>query len=245
MAIPRVLVVDDDSVARQYLAEVLQALGAQVELADCGSRAHALARAQRYDLLVMDRRLPDCDADAWLHALRTDLGASSRTSTAIVHSAELRPGDRARLLAAGFLAAHEKPIPGQVLAVLLGVRPFAPQAALADRVDGGSATPVLDDLAGLDACGCTEVLVGLRQLLYAELAQHQHALAQAFAAKDRAAVDSVAHRLTGAARYCGTPALLVALSRLHAGAPDLPVADLDQVLAAIDTLAAHLAPRRA
>jgi CheY-like chemotaxis protein len=243
MAIPRVLVVDDDSVARQYLAEVLQALGAQVELADCGSRAHALARAQRYDLLVVDRRLPDAEAGAWLQSLRADPAAQSRTTKALVHSAELQPADRDRLLAAGFAAAHEKPVPHQALDALLGAR--AQTQAPSPAIPAGDEPPVLDDAAALEACGSREILAGLRQLLHAELAQHRRDLSQAFASKDRVAIDALAHRLTGAARYCGTPALLVALSRLHAGAPDLPVADLDQVLAAIDTLAAHLAPRRA
>jgi two-component system sensor histidine kinase BarA len=248
MANPRVLVVDDDPVARQYLAEVLQGLAAQVDLADCGTRAHALASTQRYELLIVDRRLPDAEAGAWLQALRTDRGARSRTTTAIVQSAELLAADRARLLAAGYSAAHEKPIPRGVLAALVGGRHSAPQAAIAapdDCVGEGRELPVLDDRAGLESCGTRDILLGLRQLLHAELAQHRRDLAQAFAAKDSAAIDALIHRLTGAARYCGTPALQMALSRVQASEPELAPQALDHLLAAIDMLATHLAPRPA
>ena len=95
MATPRVLVVDDDAVARQYLAEVLHALGAHVDLADSGTRGHALAAAHPYDLLVVDRRLPDIDAAAWLQVLRAQTAARSQSVPAIVHSAALRAADPA------------------------------------------------------------------------------------------------------------------------------------------------------
>lgn len=246
MATPRVLVVDDDAVARQYLAEVLHALGAHVDLADSGTRGHALAAAHPYDLLVVDRRLPDGEAAAWLQALRANPQACSRAAPAIVHSAELRAADRARLLAAGYASAHEKPIPRESLAARLGIGPAAGRSApiiRADRVREATGAPVLDDEAGLEACGTREILDGLRQLLRAELAQHRRDLVEAAARDDRPAIAALAHRLQGAARYCGTPALVAALRQIDSGTDDTVAARLGPVLAAIDTLVSTLAQR--
>lgn len=246
MATPRVLVVDDDVVARQYLVEVLRALGAQVDVADCGARGQALASADRYDLLVVDRRLPDDEAAPWLHALRAQSAAASRDTPAIVHSAELRAADRTRLLAAGYAAAHQKPVPRDVLAAHLGV-PSPSGRGIAtlsgDRVREDAHAPVLDDGAGLEACGGREILDGLRQLLHAELARHRRDLVAAAARDDRPAIAALAHRLRGAARYCGTPALVAALDRIDPGTGDASALSLEPALAAIDALATALAAK--
>lgn len=243
MANPRVLVVDDDAVARQYLTEVLRALGVEVDVADSGAGGHALAGTCRYDLLVVDRRLPDGEAAGWLQVLRATARACSRAAPAIVHSAELPAADRARLLAAGYVAAYDKPVPHQALAAQLGIRPIAGHGAplaRADRVREATAAPVLDDEAGLEACGTRDILDGLRQLLRAELAQHRRDLVEAAARDDRPAIAALAHRLHGAARFCGTPALVAALSRIDTGTHGSAAA-LGPVLAAIDALSGTLA----
>lgn len=212
MTSPRVLVVDDDPVARQYLREVLRELGAQADLADSGARGHALARARCYDLLVVDRRLADTDAAGWLRALRADPQAASATAVAIAHSADLRPGDRSGLLAAGFHAAFEKPIAPAALAQLLALRLPAPAAAPREPAPRPrDPAPLIDDAAGLAACGSREILDGLRQLLRDELPGHRRELARALGAADRAAFDALVHRLRAAARFCGVPGLLAAL----------------------------------
>nr|MBP6691698.1 Hpt domain-containing protein [Xanthomonadales bacterium] len=111
----------------------------------------------------------------------------------------------------------------------------------ADRVREATAAPVLDDEAGLQACGTREILDGLRQLLRAELAQHRHDLLEAAARDDGPSIAALAHRLHGAARFCGTPALVAALSRIDAGTHGSAAAALGPVLAAIDALSGTLA----
>ncbi|QFY88020.1 response regulator [Magnetovirga frankeli] len=69
----RALVVDDNRVSREILAEMLSAFQLQVELAENGQAA--LARLKdpsrpRPDLLLLDWRMPDINGDQVLHQLR-------------------------------------------------------------------------------------------------------------------------------------------------------------------------------
>ena len=62
----RVLVVDDNATNRLVLTHQLEAHGARVAEADCGTDALAALRAARdagtpYDLVLLDRRMPDMD----------------------------------------------------------------------------------------------------------------------------------------------------------------------------------------
>ncbi len=57
----RVLVVDDDPVVRMLLREMLLAEGHDVSEAESASAAEAHLRQGTWDLVVLDRRLPDCD----------------------------------------------------------------------------------------------------------------------------------------------------------------------------------------
>jgi CheY-like chemotaxis protein len=55
----RVLVVDDDGDTRDCLKDLLEDLGYEVGTACCGAEAIALATENRYELLLLDFRMPD------------------------------------------------------------------------------------------------------------------------------------------------------------------------------------------
>lgn len=57
----RILVVDDDPVVRVLLREMLLAKGHDVSEAESASTAEACLRQGPWDLVLLDRRLPDCD----------------------------------------------------------------------------------------------------------------------------------------------------------------------------------------
>lgn len=58
-AAQRVLLVDDERAARETLAEMLEDLGLQVSSAANGQRARELLETERFDLALLDIRLPD------------------------------------------------------------------------------------------------------------------------------------------------------------------------------------------
>src|SRR5574337_826900 len=67
------------------------------------------ARTERFDLLLLDCRMPDGGAMHVLAQLRSEAQAASTESVAVATSAELTRADRRRLLAAGFSDVLLKP----------------------------------------------------------------------------------------------------------------------------------------
>ncbi|MGH7318241.1 MAG: ATP-binding response regulator, partial [Candidatus Rokuibacteriota bacterium] len=65
----RVLVVEDEPVVGDLLAEFLEEEGHQVDRATNGREALEQVRAERYALIVSDIRMPDVDGPAFYHEL--------------------------------------------------------------------------------------------------------------------------------------------------------------------------------
>lgn len=122
---PRVLVVDDSSVARSQLRKALEQVGISVSEAGEGVEALWRVRQQGYDLIITDIHMPAMDGLQLLRELRKVPG-NERTPVYVLTS----DGSRERLAegrAAGATAWIVKPpnIPMLVRAVLdaLGKRP--------------------------------------------------------------------------------------------------------------------------
>jgi two-component system OmpR family response regulator len=68
----RILVVEDDEVAAEYVRKGLMEAGHVVDLASDGDMGLEMARAADYDALVLDRMMPKMDGLEMLAALRED-----------------------------------------------------------------------------------------------------------------------------------------------------------------------------
>jgi len=66
----RVLYVEDDPVALEYVEQGLRQAGAEVDAAPDARRGADLARSRAYDVLVLDVMLPDADGFSLLRELR-------------------------------------------------------------------------------------------------------------------------------------------------------------------------------
>lgn len=196
---PRVLLADDDPVSLRYLGDGLRALRAQV--ADCadGAQALALARAESFDLLLLDRRMPGGNAVQVLAALRTDRNALSAWAPAVASSAELDAATRQALLDADFCAVLPKPCGMPELRHVLELLP--------------GAAPTFDDAAALRASGNLATMQALRQLLRAELASLYRELGQPDL--DRVALGERLHRLRASCGFCGVASLAAETVRLQ------------------------------
>ncbi len=93
----KILVIEDDREAAQYLAKGLNESGHSVDLAADGEEGYDLARAGSYDVLVVDRMLPKRDG----LSIITDLRQSADSTPVLILSALGEVDDRVKGLRAG------------------------------------------------------------------------------------------------------------------------------------------------
>jgi len=113
-----VLLVDDDPVSRAVLAALLERRGLTVVTAESGGEALSEIDRDRFDLVVVDFRLPDIDGVELIRRLRERRDA--RAPTILLVSACISAIDARAALDAGADAALEKPLLWERVAPWLG-----------------------------------------------------------------------------------------------------------------------------
>jgi signal transduction histidine kinase len=105
----RVLIVEDEIDNRKVLATALRHCGADVECSATALDGFAVVHDWKPDVLICDIALPDLDGCSFL----TDLRARedrAKTMPALALTVLGRPGEQARITAAGFDVFRQKPI---------------------------------------------------------------------------------------------------------------------------------------
>ncbi|MGQ9424811.1 ATP-binding protein [Gilvimarinus sp. F26214L] len=105
----RVLLVEDEEVARDMLAQVLQLAGAQVVAVGTAGEALQVLGEVEVDLMVSDIGLPGMDGYELIRKVRAG-GRSGRTLPAIALTAFAGREDRRRALLAGYQVHISKPV---------------------------------------------------------------------------------------------------------------------------------------
>jgi two-component system OmpR family response regulator len=191
--------------------------------------AHARARAETFDLLVLDCHMPGAHALDVLTRLRVDATACSIATPAVASSAELDMPQQRWLLASGFNGVLLKPCTLTDLQKIL-------QLAIPANRDA----PLLDDRTALTSTGNPAIVHALRELLRAELLDIYQELDQL--STDAQAFEARLHKLRSSCGFCGATVLAERILSLqqhlkleHRGAL-LPMADFRQSL--LDTIEA-------
>jgi len=104
----RVLVVDDEPLARRLLEQQLTTLGFVVTLAEDGEQALSLSAAREFDLILMDIAMPTLDGLAATRAILGRPGATKRRIVAL--TARAFEDDRRACLEAGCCDFISKPL---------------------------------------------------------------------------------------------------------------------------------------
>ncbi|MFN5509690.1 MAG: ATP-binding protein [Burkholderiales bacterium] len=104
----RVLMAEDNPVNQKLGGLLLERMGCRVTLAADGRQAVERARAERFDLILMDIQMPEMDGLEAARALRTEGGASAGVPIIAV-TANAMASDRADCMAAGMNDFVAKP----------------------------------------------------------------------------------------------------------------------------------------
>ncbi len=104
----RILIIEDNETNRYLARFLLEKAGFEIQTAVNGVQGLAMARAERFDLVVLDIQMPEMDGYETAVALRSD-PASARVPIVGVSSFAMA-GDRDKALRLGFAGYIEKPI---------------------------------------------------------------------------------------------------------------------------------------
>jgi CheY-like chemotaxis protein/HPt (histidine-containing phosphotransfer) domain-containing protein len=210
-AVPvKVLLVEDNVTNRVITERMLALLHAEVTSATNGRAAVNIARDKKFDLVLMDCKLPILDGFGACREIRA--GGASSSSRIVAFTASWLSADRDRARAAGMSGFLGKPFG------LVDLQRTLDQAAVSD--EAGARSPELDEsIEIVDAKVLEEVIALLGPELddvcaqfAADAKSHQATLRDPLA--DLSNVARAAHAL-------GSAALLFGLSRLGNAARDL------------------------
>lgn len=124
--VPLALVVDDNALNGRLASSLLRRLGWQAQLAQDGPQALELLERQRFDLLLLDLRMPTLDGEEVCRRVRRQPHLSSLP--VVAYTAHGLRQERAALCAAGFDDLLPKPTTFNDMQQLC--RKFAPEVSL-------------------------------------------------------------------------------------------------------------------
>lgn len=104
----RALVVDDNPLNSRLAAALLKRLGWDTEVAGDGVEGLALLERERFDLVLLDLRMPRLGGEEVCRRIREELGL--RELPVVAYTAHSMPEEKARILALGFSGLLIKPI---------------------------------------------------------------------------------------------------------------------------------------
>ena len=115
----RILVVDDTEMNLTVVEGLLSKTEVQIDTAQSGSEALTFTRSTKYDLILMDQRMPVMDGTQALQRIRSQSGGMNTGTPVICLIADAVSGARAKYLEEGFTDYLSKPVEGPALEAAL------------------------------------------------------------------------------------------------------------------------------
>ncbi|MGE5503983.1 MAG: ATP-binding protein [Actinomycetota bacterium] len=218
----RVLFADDVELNRLVFRDFLDGTGCVVDEARDGAEAAAKAAQHRYDLIVLDLRMPEVDGFEAARRIRADELARGQVPVPLVAlTAGSTGGERRMAHDAGFDDFLAKPIARQALLTALG-------AAMSGSALRPAAPPPPPNIpAGLEH---------LMPAFLAEMAKDAERLQVLAGSDDRAGLAEFAHAVRGKCAMFGEDTLFALYSRLEDDGAAMAREE-------IDTLVEHVVER--
>ncbi|MBR0100519.1 MAG: response regulator, partial [Treponema sp.] len=115
----KILVVDDTPLNLTVIRGLLSSTRIHVDTAESGFDALKMAREKKYDMILVDHRMPKMDGIEMLHVLRGDESSRNRYSTCIALTANAISGAKEMYIEAGFDDYLSKPVEASKLEEML------------------------------------------------------------------------------------------------------------------------------
>ncbi|WP_177207755.1 two-component regulator propeller domain-containing protein [Massilia yuzhufengensis] len=226
----RILCAEDFPTNQIIARTMVEEMGHQIDIADNGAQAVEACARTRYDLVLMDGRMPEMDGATATRIIRAGGAPDARVLDPhlmiVALTANASGEDRARYLACGMDAFLTKPIDEDALhqqisraierqlgrGVPLAPMPAqpAPGSAQLDALDAMFGVgPAADAAPSASSAGrrARDLALRMRAAFVADLPRRRAELAAALAAGDMGAAGLVLHGLRGSAAHLGEEAL--------------------------------------
>jgi len=214
------LVIDDHPANLKLVKTLLESSGLSVTSATNGQDAITLCKQQSFDLVLMDIQMPGMSGIEAMQQIR--LLPLDPSPIIVALTADMMEGQRQKLLQQGFDGYQSKPLPADRLQDLLEKWLHSNTVLNPKQHSNPITIPNQDHILDLTlgqslAGGSEQTAKEMLTLLAKSLPEDLAKLTQAFSMQDQSALQSIIHRIHGAACYCGTPALKQAASALEHG----------------------------
>jgi CheY-like chemotaxis protein len=215
-----ILIVDDTRMNLTVVVGLLKKTEIGIDAVTSGEEAIKLARSIRYDLILMDQRMPVMDGTEALRRIRAQADGANRDTPVICLTADAVSGARERYLAEGFTDYLTKPIDSAALERLL-VK-YLPSDKVVLQTQGEAVEPPessgdgfeylraagVDPQIGLGYCQGDEALYADMLREYLRGADEKlRALQDDYSAADWTNYGIVVHALKSSSRMIGAQAL--------------------------------------
>lgn len=210
-----ILLVEDDELNRQVAVAFLERGGHRVSSARNGYEGVEAVRFGRFDVVLMDIRMPEMDGMEATRRIRAFDDRRLARIPIFALTANYAPAEVEKYLAAGLDGVITKPLRAgkleEALLPLFGL----PPAPVAEETP--QETPILDPsrLAALSELLDPEVVTELKEAACASIAETGRELDGLWARGERQAIGKAAHRIAGVAANFGCVALMGAARRLE------------------------------
>jgi PAS domain S-box-containing protein len=201
-----ILLAEDNEINQQLMIHILRNAGHDVVLANNGREAVAAVEKQRFDVVLMDVRMPEMNGFEATELIRSREAGTRRHVPIVALTAHAMKGDRERCLEAGMDSYVSKPIQPRALFEAIETVIAAADAEedeLQDLVIGALAPPAersrIDKDELLDRVqGNVAFLLQLVDMLFESCPKRLEAIETAISRGDAAALEDSAHSLKGA-----------------------------------------------
>jgi len=222
----RILLTEDNPINQQIAVELLEGVGAGVDVADNGAVAVkkllGVPFPPPYDVVLMDLQMPEMDGYQATAKIRSDARFAKLPIIAMTAHATME--ERQRCLDAGMNDHVSKPIEPDILYATLerwskrAAPPVAPSRAPAPPVPAAVALPPIEGVDAADGlarlAGNAKLYRGLLEQFAAKQGGAAGDIAKSFETGDRKSAERGAHTVKGVAGNLG-------MKRLHGAAADL------------------------
>lgn len=256
----RVLIVDDMRVNRMILSSLLASHGVISDLAESGEECLALCRENKYDLILLDHRMPGLDGVDTFVQLKEIFKTQGREVPVVCHTVEAAKDNLNLYKAAGFADVLFKPIQPQQLSEVLMTH--LPEGGVEDRRKREdeeaklkeeiaklpswlSGVPGLDISVGMGNCETADDYMDALAVFAASVTGKANEIERFFSAEDFEHYTLKVHSLKSMARLVGAINLSDAAAEMEAAgkADDFALIreKTPKLLAAYRAYADHLA----